>query len=476
MSKKVLLTFMILACFLSCKLKSEEGGSSTSGVISSMEKAKLSGVIYETNIRQYSSEGTFKAFTRDIPKIKELGVKYVWLMPIFPISQVKRKATGGIFVSELDNEEDKAKMLGSYYAVADYKGINKNFGSIDDFRELVRTIHDNEMYVILDWVPNHTGWDHPWITNRPEYYTKNAQGMITDPLNPDGTSMGWNDVADLNYDNPKLRQEMIESMKHWVVNEGVDGFRCDVAGSVPLDFWETAIPELRKEKDLFMLAEAWEPELMGEGLFDMVYSWGTHHLMNNIVSGENSVLDWDERMEEIDSIYHDQGILMNFITNHDENSWNGTISERLGEGTDIFTVLSYLTPGMPLIYSGQEYGLSHRLKFFEKDSIPKTQEEEWQLLSKLGTIKRKHESLFADVSKANYSKLTSSSPEEVLAFKRSRKGDALIFIGNLSNQKVNFIPDFHCVGLDVFTNEEIEFAKGSNYELKPWEFIVLEQS
>ncbi len=207
-----------------------------------------SAIIYEANIRQYSPEGTFEKFTEDIPQLKQLGIKIIWVMPIFPISETRRKATGGNFASEIEDKATRDKMLGSYYAVSDFKKINPEFGTIEDFRDLVKTAHKNDMYVILDWVPNHTGWDHTWIKTNPEFYTKNADGEITDPLNEDGSPVGWEDVADLNYDNDGMRKEMVNDMIYWVTEEDIDGFRCDVAGSVPTDFWEEAISQLRTKK------------------------------------------------------------------------------------------------------------------------------------------------------------------------------------------------------------------------------------
>ena len=249
-------------------------------------------VIYEVNIRQYSPEGSFNAFTKDIPNLKQLGVKVIWMMPIFPISQTKRKATGGDnskFASEMPAAEQH-KYLGSYYAVSDFKKVNPEFGTLEDFRNLVKTAHENGIYVILDWVPNHTGWDHIWIKEHPEYYTKNEKGEIIDPINPEtGKTWGWTDVADLNYDNQNLRAAMTADMKYWLQKEGIDGFRCDVAGNVPLDFWQKAIPELRAVKNIFMLAEAWEPELLKDNLFEMAYGWEAHHTINRIAQGKNTV-------------------------------------------------------------------------------------------------------------------------------------------------------------------------------------------
>ena len=328
--KNVTLIFTLILIFSSCNqsVKSKEKSDNESyNPIShaDMENA----VIYEVNIRQYSKSGTFKAFTKDIPQLKQLGVKIIWVMPIFPISETKRKATGGDFAYLIEDELERNKMLGSYYAVSDFTKVNPEFGTIDDFREMIKMAHDNGMYLILDWVPNHTGWDHKWLTTNPEYYTQNEHGEVIDPINPDtGESWGWADVADLNYENQKMRDEMIEDMLYWVEEEGIDGFRCDVASAVPLDFWKDAIPMLRSKKSLFMLAEADEPNLLkGENLFDMAYGWERHHIFNQMAKSDNAVALWDNVIKTDTDRYEQEDILMNFVTNHDENSWNGTIYE-----------------------------------------------------------------------------------------------------------------------------------------------------
>jgi len=321
--KKIILSLVMLVSFFSCKEKEEasEPTEEVKEIAQISKEIEESAVIYEVNIRQYSPEGTFNQFTKDIPQLKELGVKIIWVMPIFPISETKRKATGGSdskFASEMPIEE-QAKYLGSYYAVTNFKEVNPEFGTSEDFKNLVKTAHDNGIYVILDWVPNHTGWDHIWIKEHPEFYTKNAKGEIIDPINPEtGETWGWTDVADLNYDNQELRKAMIADMMYWVKNQGIDGFRCDVAGNVPTDFWQQAIPQLRKERNIFMLAEAWEPELFKENLFDMGYAWDGHHTMNDIAQGKKTVKDWDAYMIKRNNTYEANDILMNFVDNHDE--------------------------------------------------------------------------------------------------------------------------------------------------------------
>ena len=247
----IIITALLLTCCNKSKTQSDNSSISTYKEIehSDMQSA----VIYEVNIRQYSEAGTFNEFSKDIPELKKLGVKIIWVMPIFPISKTKRKATGGDFAYLIKDDKKRNKMLGSYYAVSDYTKVNPEFGNINDFREMVKTIHENDMFIILDWVPNHTGWDHQWLDSNPEFYTQNETGEIIDPINPDtGESWGWADVADLNYENKNMRKEMIEDMLYWVEEEGIDGFRCDVASAVPLDFWTQAIPILRQRKKLFM--------------------------------------------------------------------------------------------------------------------------------------------------------------------------------------------------------------------------------
>ncbi len=425
-------------------------------------------VIYEANIRQYSPEGTFDEFTKDIPQLKQLGVKIIWLMPVFPISETKRKATGGAdskFAADFPKEE-QAKYLGSYYAVSDFTKINPEFGTIEDFRELLKAAHDNGIYVILDWVPNHTGWDHEWLKTNPEYYTQNDNGEV---IHPEGTD--WTDVADLNYDNKDMRKEMIEDMSYWITEEGVDGFRCDVAGSVPADFWEEAIPKLRDKKDIFMLAEAWEPELLKGNLFDMAYAWDGHHLFNAIAKEEKTYEAWDKYELKRALDYEKDDILMNFVTNHDENSWNGAIKERMGEASELFTVFSYIIPGMPLIYSGQEYDLGHRLKFFEKDSIPKTKGETWNLLKKLGALKNTYPALNGGKDKASMMAFETDNAN-VIKYTRTKGGKKLTFFGNFSGKTQTF-KMMNADGMTDYMTGDVFKLNNSETTLGAWKFKIL---
>lgn len=476
--KKIILTVAFIATLISCKDKKEavqEPTEEKPEIAVFNPEMEENAVIYEVNIRQYSPEGTFNEFTKDIPKLKELGVKIIWVMPVFPISETKRKATGGEdskFASEMPKEE-QAKYLGSYYAVSDFKAINPEFGTIEDFRKMVKTAHENGMYVILDWVPNHTGWDHVWLKQHPEFYTKNAKGEITDPLNDDGTPVGWADVADLDYSNKGLRKEMVSDMIYWLKNENIDGFRCDVAGSVPTDFWQEAVPQLRKEKSIFMLAEAWEPELLKDNLFDMAYAWDAHHTINDIAKGKKSVTDWDSYIEKINKDYEANDILMNFVDNHDENSWNGNVKGRLGKAEEAMTALSYIMPGMPLIYSGNEYGLDKSLKFFEKDSFPKVKGKDWDLRAKLGSLKNNNIALNGGKNKATYTRIKSSKDEQVLVFERMKDGKKVVYLANLSSKPIDVNVPLKGTFKDVVTGETIELAEKQNLALKPWQYYIL---
>ena len=475
--KKSLITALAVLTLFSCKNETGKTAENSKTEIAKFSSdVEESSVIYEVNIRQYSPEGTFNAFTKDIPQLKELGVKIIWVMPIFPISQTKRKATGGDdskFASEMPKEEQH-KYLGSYYAVSDFKKVNPEFGTIEDFRNLVKTAHDNGIYVILDWVPNHTGWDHVWIKEHPEYYTKNAKGEIIDPINPEtGKSWGWSDVADLNYDNQGLRAAMTADMLHWIKNEKIDGFRCDVAGNVPLDYWQQAIPQLRKEKNIFMLAEAWEPELLKEGLFDMAYGWEAHHTMNRIAQGKNTVKDWDKFMSENDIKYSSDDILMNFVDNHDENSWNGTIRGRLGKGEEAMTALSYIMPGMPLIYSGNEYGLNHSLKFFEKDSIPKTKGKDWELRAKLGKLKTENTALNGGKNRAKYTRIKTDDDTNILAFTREKEGKKVVYIANFSNNPIKTKVGIKGEYTNYMTGKKMSLNEKQIHSMEPWQYYIL---
>jgi glycosidase len=409
--------------------------------------------IYEVNIRQYTPEGTFKAFEAHIPRLKKMGVDILWLMPIFPISEKNRKGS-----------------LGSYYSVGDYKKVNPLFGSDDDFKSLMKTAHDNNMLVILDWVANHSGWDNPWITEHPEWYSKDKDGNI---CVPEGTD--WSDVADLNYDQPELRKAMIDAMKFWVENYDVDGFRCDVAGMVPTDFWNTAVEELEKVKPMFMLAEAEQLDLH-EKAFDMGYAWHYHHIMNEIASGKQNAQDLRTYFEKAQDEFPQNIYRMSFTSNHDENSWKGSEYKRMPDSYKTFAVLTFTAPGFPLIYSGQEAGLEKTLRFFEKDTIDWKQHEMEDIYTKLIKLKNENKALWNGEAGSPAYFINTSNPKQIFTFKRIKDDNTVLVMMNLSKRKAIFNymeKDIKRNYIDYFTGEEISVKPQENYSLNPWEYKVL---
>lgn len=418
------------------------------------------GNIYEVNVRQYTAEGTFNAFARDIPRLREMGVTILWFMPIHPISKVRRKGT-----------------LGSYYAVGDYLGINPDYGTLEDFTKMVALAHSQGMHVIIDWVPNHTGWDNPWITNHPDYYTQNSKGEIIDPIDPKtGKSWGWTDVADLNYDNAEMRGAMIQAMSYWIQSAGVDGFRVDVASEVPLDFWREASTALRKIRpDIFMLAEAEIPAHRNEGLFAASYGWSFHQLLNQIAQGKKNANDI-QRWYEADREKFKRGYHMNFITNHDENSWNGTEFERMGAAVDALAVLAFTFDGIPLIYSGQEAGLKKRLSFFEKDVIDWGDFSRNDFYRRLLRLRKNNSALWAGAAGSEPMRITTDDDSRCYAFTREKGEDKLLVVLNLSNEPGRF----QLMGnrpqgnyMDLFTGEPISLKADARVSLPPWGYMVL---
>ena len=412
-------------------------------------------VIYEVNVRQYSESGTFEDFTKDIPKLKDLGVKIIWLMPIHPISETKRKGT-----------------LGSYYSISNYKEINPEFGNKEDFDKLITEAHKNEMYVILDWVANHTGWDHHWIKTNPEFYTKNSSGEIIDPINPStGESWGWTDVADLNFDNMEMQEEMIQAMEYWVKEHNIDGYRLDAAHSCPASFWKKSIDRLNETKKVLMLAESDGYHTGGFELielFDMSYNWSGHHVLNRIFKKENNSKDLKENIVRNINDYSSEHILMNFTSNHDENTWAGTVFDRYGNGAKTFAALTYFLPGIPLIYNGQEYGLDKRLAFFEKDFIPKKESDFFDFYKKLNKLKKENNLLNID-PKIKFEVIETNS-NNLVCFKRSIGEESIYFIANLSESKQEVQTGVKKKLRSLNKQGEVSLE---NNILEPWEFHFL---
>jgi alpha-amylase len=476
--KKSIMALSVLA-FLAAGCKNYKEAAATAAKTDTTALAPVSNataenaVIYEANIRNYSKEGTFDAFTKDIPKLKQLGVKVLWVMPIYPISMKRRKATGDKSIEDITDPNEKKKYLGSWYAISDYTAVNPDMGTLEDFQELVKTAHDNGMYVILDWVANHTGWDHKWITEHPEYYQHNAKGEVTDPIDPNtGKPWGWTDVAKLEYTNKKVYEPMMNAMLYWVKDVNIDGFRCDVADNVPLDFWNFAIPKLKEVKPVFMLMESEKPELL-KGAFDMGYGFEAHHVMNDIAKGTKTVADWDKLMEQLAKKYEKDDIMMNLTSSHDENAWNGSEYERMGDGAEAFAALTYVMPGMPLIYTGQEYDTKRRLKFFEQDPIDKKVGHMFGVYEKLGKLKNNNPAINGGKNSAPYKKLATDDAKNILAFERSKDGKKVIYIANLSKDAHTFSSPVAGTFTNYMSGAQITLTKGQKLEANPWQYWIL---
>lgn len=340
--KRLLYIFLVTLFITSCE-------------ISPQQQELCNSVVYEMNIRQYTPEGTFAAAQEHLPRLKELGVDIVWLMPIYPIGVKERKGT-----------------LGSYYAISDYCATNPEFGSLEDFDNFVKEAHKLDLRVVLDWVANHTSPDAKWINECP------ADWYVRDSLGNTVVNYDWYDIAELNYDNRAVWDEMKKSMHFWM-ERGIDGFRCDMACEVPLEFWQEIIAELRaKYPGIYMLAEGEEPKLHSQCDFNSSYAWELHHLMNAIARGEKGVSDLLAYIEKDSQRHPENAFRLMFTSNHDENSWAGTEFERMGDAAKVMAVLTFTLPNsQPLIYTGQEMGWNKRFEFFEKDHIPAWEENEY---------------------------------------------------------------------------------------------------
>lgn len=427
------------------------------------EWAKSAG-IYEVNIRQYTKEGTFRAFSASLPRLQKMGVKILWFMPVFSISTDRKKGS-----------------LGSYYAVSDYLKINPAFGSEEDFLNVVSQAHQLGMKVILDWVPNHTGWSHVWIKEHPDFYTRDAKGNITDPLDPNtGKSFGWSDVADLNYDNQLMRIEMIKALSYWIDKADIDGYRFDVAGEVPMDFWKQCIPELNKiKKDLFFLAEGDKPDLRNSGLFHATYGWKLHHLFKDIARGNKNGEDLLKWLKE-DREAFKMGFSMNFTTNHDENSWQGTTKSFFGDAERTIDILTFTFDGMPLIYSGMENNLDKQLAFFEKDEIDFGNYSKELFYKILLFRKIQNQSLWNGIYGGESLIVPTNDNKKYFAFTREKnvgkETHRILVVANLTNQtaKVNLLGNrFSGFYIDAFNDEPFNIMPDQLFDLKPWETIFL---
>lgn len=406
--------------------------------------------IYEVNVRQYTPEGTFNAFAKHLDRLKAMGVETIWFMPINPISKLDRKGS-----------------LGSYYAVSDYTAINPEFGTMDDFKKLVQSIHDKGMKVLIDWVPNHTGADHRWITQHPDFFIKDSSGKPA-------VAFDWADTRQLNYKNPVLQDSMLRAMKYWIEDTNIDGFRCDVAWNVPASFWRKSIPELKKMKNIFMLAEGDSTYLPKSG-FDAVYPWHMFKMMEKVAKGEKSALVLDSINKENETIYPKNTIQMYFTSNHDENSWNhadfGTFPGVIHEPFAVFT--QTMKNSVPLIYSGQEEPVLRALKFFDKDPITFKNFQREKFYKTLLNLRKDNEALSAN---ASFKKVHLGDDKAIYAYVREKENKKVLVILNFSkNEQIVSIKDATLTGKahNVFKGNE-EILNSKEWKMKPWGYEVYE--
>ncbi|PWD98606.1 alpha-amylase family glycosyl hydrolase [Marinilabilia rubra] len=403
--------------------------------------------MYEVNLRAYSQEGNLGGVKAKLDSIEALGINVVWLMPIYPTGDVKA--------------------VGSPYAVKDYKAIHDDYGTLDDLRSLVDEAHQRDMAVILDWVANHTAWDHEWITEHPSWYAQDDNGNI---IIPPGT--GWEDVAELNYDNQSLREEMIQSMKYWVLEANVDGFRCDYAHGVPDDFWKQAIDTLRSipDRDIIMFAESERKELLTSG-FDMMFGWRFYTgLKESFNEGQPASAIIEAHDEEYYGLSSEKHVLR-WITNHDQNAWETTPDEQFNnkDGSMAAFVVSAYMGGVPLIYSGQEVGFPDQISFFEGNvnkidwTINPDYKEEYEKVLNF----RQNNTALRRGSLINY------KSNDVMAFERTSGDETVLVLVNLRNSSVQYaVPDDlqNTNWNEGFTGAEVTLE--TSLELAPYEYVI----
>lgn len=408
-------------------------------------------VLYEINVRQFSQEGTFAGVDSALPQLKELGVNVLWFMPIYPIGVENRKGE-----------------LGSYYSISDYMGVNPEFGTLDDFKALVARAHEMGFHVILDWVGNHSAWDNPLATQYPEWYEKDSTGNFVSPFD-------WTDVIQFDYTAEPLWDYMVGAMKYWVAEVGVDGYRCDFPGLVPEEFWFRATTELNAVRPVLMLAEDEDHSYLLERAFNMNYAWAHHHLMNAVAAGQRRPASLDSILQYEMKRYDPESYRLRFMTNHDENSWNGTIDEKLGDAQKAFAAYIFTVPGVPLLYNGQEADLDKRLEFFKRDPIEWKETELRPFYTKLVHLRTSHPALRHGTEGGSYVTLKTDQ-KSVYAYKRVKGENEVLVILNLSKSPVTVaLKDGDTAGTynDLFADAGVEIAQGRKMQMEPWGYLVL---
>jgi glycosidase len=412
-----------------------------------------SATLYQINTRQFTREGTLRAAERELPRLAGLGVGILWLMPIHPIGEARRKGS-----------------LGSPYAVRDFRAVNPELGTLQDLRRFVDSAHRLGMHVILDWVGNHTSWDNVLLTSHPEWYAKDARGR------PHSTPwFDWDDIIDLDYDQPGLRRYMADAMAFWVKEAGVDGFRADAAGLVPLDFWEDAAARLRAIKPVFLLAE-WESRDLHARAFDASYAWSWWDTMKNIAQGKQDATAlhpyyaWDRKF------YPREAYRLLGTTNHDKNAWEGTEFETFGPAVEAVAVLSFVSSGMPMIYNGQEAGNRKRLAFFERDPIAWGPSPWEALYRKLVVLKKDNRALWNGADGGPMEQVRNKDAKRVLSFVRRRGEQQVFAVFNFSSGQVEAgFDDEAQLGTyrDFASGETVTVKPDTRLTMAPWSWRVL---
>ncbi|MEW6652206.1 MAG: alpha-amylase family glycosyl hydrolase [Bacteroidota bacterium] len=417
--------------------------------------------LYEVNTRNYTASGTFNEFRLNhLDRLKEMEVGIIWFMPVNPIGSKNRLGS-----------------LGSPYSVKDYFAVNPELGTLEDFKTLVKAIHSKGMYVIIDWVANHTSWDNVLTTTNPEWYVKNTSGNF---ISPPGTN--WSDVIQLDYSKRGLRDYMIEAMSFWVKEVGVDGFRCDAVSFMPGDFWSEANAKLKViNPKLFMLAEddKYAYQFLG---FDMSYAWGMYGfgsgVLKRIASGTNNANDFAHYMHT-ENISYDQHYRLYFTSNHDENSWYGTDKELFGNFAETFAALTATVGGMQLVYGGQEAGLSKRLAFFDKDRITWQTGPLTNVYSTLNKLKKENSALWNGFSENFYKRVKTNNDNQIFAFVRKRGNDKIFAVFNISGSTITtVISDTNSYGTyeDVFTKQKVSYTQPFSFTVSPYGYKILNKS
>lgn len=407
--------------------------------------------IYSVNLRQYSGEGTFKAFSIQLPRLKNMGVEILWFMPIYPIGVANRKGT-----------------LGSYYSISNFTATNPEFGSGDDFKLLVDQAHQLGMKVILDWVANHAAWDNIWTQNHPEYFERGEDGNFKPPYD-------WDDVIQIDHKNEAQQHAMTEAMLFWIREFEIDGFRADLAHLTPLPFWINARTKAAALKPgLIWLAET--EDINYHKAFDISFTWQWMHDTEEYCKGQKPFETLMSTLSQYKTKFPTQAIRLWFTSNHDENSWNGTAFEKYGMFVKALTVFNCTYPGIPLVYSGEESRLSKRLRFFDKDLIDWHFPSEWEnLYQKLFSL-RKSNLVFAQGAQATLEWLPGFAERKILAFRRKyEQHDLLVFINMSFQQETIEIadltirdPDHYFIGGNAGN-----ICVGSTVMLQPADFLWL---